>query len=101
LKNESLIDLKNNIISQTGHKAHDRELLLVRNILLGVGGNGLFNDIIESWYEIDKTKKKAPPPVGTPSFSPVKPGNQLTAEPSYITAIGTLMEKQREGTNVR
>jgi hypothetical protein len=59
LKNESLIDLKNNIISQTGHKAHDRELLLVRNILLGVGGNGLFNDIIESWYEIDKTKKKA------------------------------------------
>lgn len=49
----------------------------------------------------DKTKKKAPPPVGTPSFSPVKPGNRLTAEPSYITAIGTLMEKQREGTNVR
>lgn len=51
LKNESLIELRN-ILTTTGDvKAHDRELLLVRNILLGVGGRGVFNNLIEAWYE--------------------------------------------------
>jgi hypothetical protein len=58
LKNESLIDLKKNLDSHHGIKVHDRELLLVRNILLGVGGNGLFNDIIESWFGLEKNYKK-------------------------------------------
>lgn len=56
LKNESLIELRN-LLSHPGDvKAHDRELLLVRNILLGVGGRGVFNDIIESWFDVAKVK---------------------------------------------
>ena len=59
LKNESLIELKNLLSTHALVKAHDRELLLVRNILLGVGGKGVFNNIIESWYEIHTSKNKA------------------------------------------
>ena len=59
LKNESLIELKNLLSTHAHVKAHDRELLLVRNILLGVGGKGVFNNIIESWYKIPAAKNKA------------------------------------------
>jgi hypothetical protein len=58
LKNESLMDLKKNLDTHLGIKVHDRELLLVRNILLGVGGNGLFNDIIETWFGLEKNDRK-------------------------------------------
>lgn len=58
LKNESLIELRNLLTTKGDLKAHDRELMLVRNILLGVGGKGVFNNIIESWYEISPTKIK-------------------------------------------
>ena len=58
LKNESLMDLKKNLDTHLGIKVHDRELLLVRNILLGVGGNGLFNDIIETWFGLEKNYRK-------------------------------------------
>lgn len=51
LKNESLIELRNDLGSKNQTKAHERELLLVRNILLGVGGKGIFNQIIESWFD--------------------------------------------------
>ena len=60
LKNESLIDLKHQLTTQTAQKLHDRELLLVRNILLGIGGKGVLNAIVESWYaEGVETKKIA------------------------------------------
>jgi hypothetical protein len=58
LKNECLIELRNILTTESDVKAHDRELLLVRNILLGVGGKGVFNNIIESWYEISPPKIK-------------------------------------------
>lgn len=58
LKNESLIELRNLLTTQGDVKAHDRELLLVRNILLGVGGRGVFNNIIESWFEMSPPKIK-------------------------------------------
>jgi hypothetical protein len=58
LKNESLIELRN-LLAQHGEvKAHDRELLLVRNILLGVGGRGVFNNIIEAWFDLTPQKLK-------------------------------------------
>lgn len=53
LKNESLIELRNALTTSSDMKIHDRELLLVRNILLGVGGRGVFNNVIESWYETE------------------------------------------------
>jgi hypothetical protein len=59
LKNESLIELRNQLSTQTAQKIHDRELLLVRNILLGVGGNGVFNQIIENWFQVLESKAKA------------------------------------------
>lgn len=58
LKNECLIELRNILTTEGDVKAHDRELLLVRNILLGVGGKGVFNNIIESWYDISPAKIK-------------------------------------------
>lgn len=58
LKNESLVDLRNHLTCDGDVKAHDRELLLVRNILLGVGGRGVFNDIIEAYFEINPPKIK-------------------------------------------
>lgn len=60
LKNESLIELRNDLASANHTKAHERELLLVRNILLGVGGRGIFNQIIESWFDgRGEVKKKS------------------------------------------
>lgn len=59
LKNESLIELRNVLHTSKDIKAHDRELLLVRNILLGVGGRGVFNNIIESWFDESDKKPKA------------------------------------------
>lgn len=56
LKNESLIELRNLLSSPGQVKAHDRELMLVRNILLGVGGQGVFNQVIESWYDSAEVK---------------------------------------------
>ncbi len=58
LKNESLIDLKHQLTTQTAQKLHDRELLLVRNILLGIGGKGVLNAIVESWYAEGLESKK-------------------------------------------
>jgi hypothetical protein len=58
LKNENLVELRNLLSTQGQIKAHDRELLLVRNILLGVGGRGVFNDIIEAYFEISPAKIK-------------------------------------------
>lgn len=59
LKNESLIELRNILNTEKDVKAHDRELLLIRNILLGVGGRGVFNNVIESWFEGSVDQKKA------------------------------------------
>lgn len=59
LKNESLIELRNILTTKDDVKAHDRELLLVRNILLGVGGRGVFNNIIEAWFEGTSKSKVA------------------------------------------
>lgn len=59
LKNESLIELRNILTTEGDVKAHDRELLLVRNILLGVGGRGVFNNIIEAWFEGTVAKDQA------------------------------------------
>lgn len=59
LKNESLIELRNILTKSGDVKAHERELLLVRNILLGVGGRGVFNNIIEAWFEDSTAKGKA------------------------------------------
>jgi hypothetical protein len=59
LKNESLIELRNILTTAGDVKAHDRELLLVRNILLGVGGRGVFNNVIEAWFEDSLTNKRA------------------------------------------
>lgn len=60
LKNESLIELRNILTTEKDIKAHDRELLLVRNILLGVGGRGVFNNIIEAWFEeVDQRNQAA------------------------------------------
>jgi hypothetical protein len=50
IRNESLIEMKNLLGQGQVVKAHDRELILVRNILLGVGGKGVFNDVIENYY---------------------------------------------------
>jgi len=58
LKNETLVELRNLLTTKGDIKAHDRELLLVRNILLGVGGRGVFNDIIEAYFEISPPKIK-------------------------------------------
>ncbi|MBA2404386.1 MAG: hypothetical protein H0V66_06415 [Bdellovibrionales bacterium] len=58
LKNESLIELRNILTTHGDVKAHDRELLLVRNILLGVGGRGVFNNVIEAWFELSPVKLK-------------------------------------------
>ncbi len=58
LKNESLIEVRNVLTKPGDLKAHDRELLLIRNILLGVGGRGVFNDVIESYFEISPQKIK-------------------------------------------
>lgn len=58
LKNESLIEIRNVLTKPGDLKAHDRELLLIRNILLGVGGRGVFNDVIESYFEISPPKIK-------------------------------------------
>jgi hypothetical protein len=59
LKNESLIELRNILTTAGDVKAHDRELLLVRNILLGVGGRGVFNNVIEAWFEDSANKNQA------------------------------------------
>lgn len=59
LKNESLIELRNALNTSEDLKVHDRELLLVRNILLGVGGRGIINNIIESWFEESEKKNQA------------------------------------------
>ncbi len=59
LKNESLIELRNVLTTQEGARAHDRELMLVRNILLGVGGRGVFNNIIEAWFEANSKPRVA------------------------------------------
>jgi hypothetical protein len=58
LKNESLIELRHQLATQSAQKLHDRELLLVRNILLGIGGKGVLNSIVESWYAEDVNIKK-------------------------------------------
>jgi len=59
LKNESLIELRNKLTIHGDVKSHERELLLVRNILLGVGGKGIFNDVIEAWFESSGLEMKA------------------------------------------
>lgn len=59
LKNESLIELRNLLTTEGDVQAHDRELLLVRNILLGVGGRGVFNDVIETWFDAAIPKTEA------------------------------------------
>jgi hypothetical protein len=59
LKNESLIDLRHQLATHTAQKLHDRELLLVRNILLGVGGRGVLNSIVETWYANESSLKKS------------------------------------------
>lgn len=58
LKNESLIDIRNTLAKGESIDIYDRELILVRNILLGVGGKGVFNSIIESYYADEKRKEK-------------------------------------------
>lgn len=58
LKNESLIELRNLLAKPGEVKANDRELLLVRNVLLGVGGRGVFNELIEAYFEISTSKFK-------------------------------------------
>lgn len=56
LKNEALVELKNQLGNGGEVRALDRELLLVRNILLGVGGKGVFNDIIENYLAVTEKK---------------------------------------------
>ncbi len=59
LKNESLAELRNTLTLGGNITANDRELLFVRNVLLGVGDKGVFNDIVETYcieeYQIQKT----------------------------------------------
>ncbi len=50
LKNESLAELRNSLAEGKNVTANDRELLFVRNVLLGVGNRGVFNDIIKNFY---------------------------------------------------
>ena len=59
LKNESLVELRNQLMSGEPVKALDRELMLVRNILLGVGGRGIFNQIIETYCLVNAPVKVA------------------------------------------
>lgn len=58
LKNESLIELRNLLSIHGNVMSHDRELFLVRNILLGVGGKGVFNGLVETYFELNATKFK-------------------------------------------
>lgn len=58
LKNESLIEIRNTLAHGESIDVYDRELVLVRNILLGVGGKGVFNDIVESYFADQKPKEK-------------------------------------------
>ncbi len=54
LKNESLIEIRNTLAKGESIDIYDQELILVRNILLGVGGRGVFNDIIRNYYSDEK-----------------------------------------------
>jgi hypothetical protein len=54
-----LIDLRHQLATHSAQKLHDRELLLVRNILLGVGGKGVLNAIVETWYANESSLKKS------------------------------------------
>ncbi|MGE3610131.1 MAG: hypothetical protein AB7I27_11130 [Bacteriovoracaceae bacterium] len=53
LKNEGILDMMKAFKDGNPIKLHDKELILVRNILLGVGGKGVFNDIIENYFDIN------------------------------------------------
>jgi hypothetical protein len=58
LKNESLIEIRNTLAKGESIDLYDQELILVRNILLGVGGLGVFNGIIQSYYSEEVQKEK-------------------------------------------
>lgn len=59
LKNESLLDLYLKFKTHKQIELHDRELLLVRNILLGVGGVGLFSSLISHWHRDNQAHTRA------------------------------------------
>jgi len=58
LKNESILELYLKFKNKNQVELHDRELLLMRNILLGVGGVGLFSALISNWYRDEYSSKK-------------------------------------------
>ncbi len=58
LKNESIIEIRNTLGRNESIDIYDQELILVRNILLGVGGKGVFNNIIEKYYADEVIKEK-------------------------------------------
>jgi hypothetical protein len=59
LKNEGLIELRTQLEQPHTSQTQDRELLLIRNILLGVGGKGVFSEIIDSWFDRKIKSSKA------------------------------------------
>jgi hypothetical protein len=59
LKNESLIEIRNTLARNESIDIYDQELILVRNILLGVGGKGVFNNLIEKYYADEVIKEKS------------------------------------------
>lgn len=59
LKNESLVELRNSLTTPEHMNKHERELLLIRNILLGIGGKGIINQILKTYYRDSKTSKAA------------------------------------------
>lgn len=59
LKNESLVELRNSLTTPDHLNKHERELLLVRNILLGIGGKGIINQILQTYYRDSKNSKVA------------------------------------------
>lgn len=56
LKNEGILDIVKVLKNREILKYHDKELMLVRNILLGVGGKGIFNDVIENYFDLNVKK---------------------------------------------
>ena len=59
LKNESLVELRNSLTTPDHLNKHERELLLIRNILLGVGGKGVINQILKTYYGTKESSPKA------------------------------------------
>jgi hypothetical protein len=58
LKNESLVELRNTLTTPDHLNKHERELLLVRNILLGVSGKGVINQILKTYYGSQESSSK-------------------------------------------